>query len=97
MKKMRAKVKEVTAPRGLLYWSPQQMVDKLNPIIQGWKNYYGSVDPAVATVLVESGLAYCPETDAVLEQKAQTQPSASQEGCRSVRGAGFETSERLRT
>jgi RNA-directed DNA polymerase len=45
MKKMRAKVKEVTAPRSLLYWSPKQMVDKLNPIIQGWKNYYGSVDP----------------------------------------------------
>jgi len=45
MKKMRAKVKEVTAPRSLLYWSPKQMVDKLDLIIQGWKNYYGSVDP----------------------------------------------------
>lgn len=48
MKKMRAKVKEVTAPRSLLYWSPRQMVDALNPIIQGWKNYYGSVDPGVS-------------------------------------------------
>lgn len=48
MKKMRAKVKEVTAPRSRLFWSPRQMVDKLNPIIQGWKNYYGSVDPAVS-------------------------------------------------
>ena len=45
MKKMRAKVKEITAPRSRLYWSPKQMVNKLNPIIQGWKNYYGSVDP----------------------------------------------------
>jgi RNA-directed DNA polymerase len=45
MKKMRAKVTEVTASRSLLYWTPKQMVDKLNPIIQGWKNYYGSVDP----------------------------------------------------
>ncbi|KPV44506.1 group II intron reverse transcriptase/maturase [Alicyclobacillus ferrooxydans] len=48
MKKMRAKVKEVTAPRSRLFWSPKQMVDKLNPIIQGWKNYYGGVDPAVS-------------------------------------------------
>lgn len=48
MKKMRAKVKEVTAPRAHLYWSPEQMADKLNPIIQGWKNYYGSVDPGMS-------------------------------------------------
>lgn len=48
MKKMRAKVKEVTAPRARLYWSPEQMVEKLNPIIQGWKNYYGSVDPGMS-------------------------------------------------
>ena len=48
MKKMRAKVNEVAAPRSRTYWSSQQMVDKLNPIIQGWKNYYGSVDPAVS-------------------------------------------------
>jgi len=48
MKKMRAKVTEVTAPRSRLFWSPKQMVDKLNPIIQGWKNYYGGVDPAVS-------------------------------------------------
>jgi RNA-directed DNA polymerase len=48
MKKMRAKVKEVTAPRAHLYWSPKQMLDKLNPIIQGWKNYYGSVDPGMS-------------------------------------------------
>ncbi|GMA61386.1 hypothetical protein NZD89_16945 [Alicyclobacillus fastidiosus] len=45
MKKMRAKVKEIIGPRSHLYWSPKQVVDKLNPVIQGWKNYYGSVDP----------------------------------------------------
>lgn len=48
MKKMRDKVKEVTAPRARLYWSPKQMVDKLNPVIQGWKNYYGRVDPGMS-------------------------------------------------
>lgn len=48
MKKMRAKVKEIAAPRARIYWSPKQMMDKLNPIIQGWKNYYGSVDPGMA-------------------------------------------------
>jgi RNA-directed DNA polymerase len=48
MKKMRAKVKEISAPRSVLYWSPERMVDKLNPIIQGWRNYYGSVDPGMS-------------------------------------------------
>lgn len=48
MKKMRAKVKEISAPRSVLYWSPKQMVDNLNPIIQGWRNYYGSVDPGMS-------------------------------------------------
>ena len=52
MKRMRAKVKEITAPRSRLFWSPQQMVEKLNPIIQGWKNYYGSVDPAVSNTFL---------------------------------------------
>ncbi|WP_367761082.1 group II intron maturase-specific domain-containing protein [Ammoniphilus sp. 3BR4] len=48
MKKMRTKLKEVTAPRARLYWSPKDMVSKLNPIIQGWKNYYGNVDPGMS-------------------------------------------------
>jgi RNA-directed DNA polymerase len=48
MKKMRSKLKEITAPRARLYWSPKDMVSKLNPIIQGWKNYYGSVDPGMS-------------------------------------------------
>jgi len=52
MKRMRAKVKEITAPRSRLFWSPQQMVEKLNPIIQGWKNYYGIVDPAVSNTFL---------------------------------------------
>jgi RNA-directed DNA polymerase len=48
MKKMRAKVNEIAAPRSRTYWSPEQMVKRLNPAIQGWKNYYGSVDPGVS-------------------------------------------------
>ena len=48
MKKMRVKVNEIAAPRSQTYWSPEQMVKKLNPAIQGWKNYYGSVDPGVS-------------------------------------------------
>lgn len=44
MNKMREKAKEETAPRNRLYWSPEQMVKTLNPMIQGWHNYYGSVD-----------------------------------------------------
>jgi RNA-directed DNA polymerase len=48
MKKMRAKVNEIAAPRSRTYWSPEQMVRRLNPAIQGWKNYYGRVDPGVS-------------------------------------------------
>jgi RNA-directed DNA polymerase len=43
MKKMRQRVKEITEPRNRLYWSMQRMVKELNPVIQGWKNYY-SID-----------------------------------------------------
>jgi len=48
MKKMRSKVREETAPRNRLYWSPAQMVATLNPIMQGWRNYYTAVDPGVS-------------------------------------------------
>ena len=48
MQKMRAKVKEETSPRNRLYWSPEQLVDTLNPRIQGWKNYYAAVDPGMS-------------------------------------------------
>ncbi|MGE6665698.1 group II intron reverse transcriptase/maturase [Paenibacillus xylanexedens] len=41
MKRMRARVKEVTEPRSRLYWTMNQMIQELNPKIQGWKNYYG--------------------------------------------------------
>jgi len=40
MKKMKEKVKEVTEPRNRLYWTMNQMVEELNPKIQGWRNYY---------------------------------------------------------
>jgi RNA-directed DNA polymerase len=48
MKKMRAKVREEMSPRNRLHWSPAQVVANLNPIIQGWRNYYGSVDPGMS-------------------------------------------------
>lgn len=48
MNKMRARVKEETAPRNRLYWTPEQMVERLNPIIQGWRNYYGCIDPGMS-------------------------------------------------
>ncbi len=58
IKKMRAKVKEVTGPRSRLFWSPEQMVYKLNPIIQGWKNYYGGVDPTMSNKVLSKVDAY---------------------------------------
>ena len=48
MQKMRAKVKEETSPRNRLYWSPEQLVDTLNPRIQGWRNYYAAVDSGMS-------------------------------------------------
>lgn len=44
MKRMRSRVKEETAPRGRLQWSLQSMVELLNPMIQGWRNYYAHLD-----------------------------------------------------
>ena len=48
IQKMRAKVKEETSPRNRLYWSPEQLIDTLNPRIQGWRNYYATVDPGMS-------------------------------------------------
>lgn len=48
MKKMRTKVKEMTAPRSRLPWSLEDMVKVLNPVIRGWRGYYGKIDPAVS-------------------------------------------------
>ncbi|MDQ0191646.1 group II intron reverse transcriptase/maturase [Alicyclobacillus cycloheptanicus] len=45
MKKMRDRVREELAPRNRLYWTVQQVVSRLNPIIQGWTNYYTAADP----------------------------------------------------
>lgn len=41
MKNMRQKVKEITEPRNRMHWTMNQIVEELNPKIQGWKNYYG--------------------------------------------------------
>lgn len=48
MKKMRTKVKEVTSPRSLLKRPMNDIVGMLNPIIQGWRNYYAGIDPGAA-------------------------------------------------
>jgi RNA-directed DNA polymerase len=48
MKKMRARVKEELAPRSRLRWSLKDLITHMNPIIQGWRNYYAKVDPSRA-------------------------------------------------
>ncbi|HET7629457.1 MAG TPA: group II intron reverse transcriptase/maturase, partial [Bacillales bacterium] len=48
MKKMRAKVKEATASRTLLLKPINDLIEVLNPKIQGWRNFYAKVDPGVA-------------------------------------------------
>jgi len=48
MKKMRARVREVFSPRTRLGWPLHGLIKLLNPIIQGWKNYYAKIDPGVA-------------------------------------------------
>ncbi|WP_373463765.1 group II intron maturase-specific domain-containing protein [Paenibacillus sp. V4I9] len=41
---MRTRVKEETASRGLLNCQLNMMVKLLNPMIQGWRNYYAHQD-----------------------------------------------------
>lgn len=48
MKKMRLKVKEATASRSLLYKKTNDIIKGLNPMIMGWRNYYGRVDKGAA-------------------------------------------------
>ena len=48
MKKMRSKVKEVTAPRKKLTRTLNELVEELNPKIQGWRNYYAKADKGSA-------------------------------------------------
>ena len=70
MKKMRTRLKEETASRGRLNWPLKLMVELLNPMIQGWRNYlrssgcrskYGKPFPS------ESGLVHPEEIETVLE------------------------------
>lgn len=48
MKKMRAKVKEVTAPRRKLTGTLNDLIKELNPKIRGWRTYYTKADRACA-------------------------------------------------
>jgi RNA-directed DNA polymerase len=66
MKKMRQRVKEITEPRNRLYWSMQRMVQELNPVIQGWKNYY-AIDIFANKFLNKIRLVHSKEADTVLE------------------------------
>ncbi|SHE13261.1 Retron-type reverse transcriptase [Chlamydia abortus] len=45
LKKMRERVKEELAPRKRLGMSLNDLIKRMNPIIQGWKNYYAEIDP----------------------------------------------------
>jgi RNA-directed DNA polymerase len=47
-KKMRDRVREELAPRTRLGWSLADLIKRMNPIIQGWKNYYAEIDPNMA-------------------------------------------------
>lgn len=41
MQKMRDRVKEIMGPRNALYKDIVELIRELNPIIRGWRNYYG--------------------------------------------------------
>lgn len=49
LKKMRTRIREELAPRSRLAWSLRDLIQCMNPIIQGWKNYYATVDPTAAS------------------------------------------------
>lgn len=48
MKRMRATVKELIAPRYVLAKQPADLVKELNLKIRGWRNYYAKVDKGAA-------------------------------------------------
>ena len=48
MSRMRASVRECTAPRFLLKCSIHDLIKVLNLKIRGWRNYYAKTDPGVA-------------------------------------------------
>ncbi|MFC5470428.1 reverse transcriptase domain-containing protein [Cohnella suwonensis] len=52
MKKMRDRVRVELAPRTRLGCSLGDLIKRLNPIIQGWKNYYAEIDPNMARVFL---------------------------------------------
>ena len=41
MKKMRAVVKEELARRSMLKMDVKELIERMNPKIRGWRNYYG--------------------------------------------------------
>ena len=53
MKRMRERVRDELAPRARLGWSLRELVERMNPIIQGWKNYYAKVDPTMARYFLD--------------------------------------------
>ncbi|CAM4429213.1 group II intron reverse transcriptase/maturase [Paenibacillus alkaliterrae] len=48
MKKMRDKIKDMTSPRHLLLLSINDMIRKINPIIQGWSTHYKDIDTGIS-------------------------------------------------
>lgn len=48
LKKMRTRIREELSSRSRLAWSLKDLIQRINPIIQGWKNYYATVDPKAA-------------------------------------------------
>jgi RNA-directed DNA polymerase len=53
MKKMRDKVKGMTAPRHLLYRSINDLIHEINPTIQGWRTHYKDIDTGITNRFLE--------------------------------------------
>lgn len=41
MKKMRYRVKEILGRRNVLWKNMSELIEELNPVLRGWRNYYG--------------------------------------------------------
>lgn len=52
MNKMRARIKEILGPRSKVGRNLRDLVKELNPIIQGWRNYYAKIDPFKANTFL---------------------------------------------
>jgi len=71
MASVRAKIKEITAPRSRLPWAAERLVAELNPVLRGWGNYFRWGNSTKKFVQIDS---YVHERLALFDSKKHQRP-----------------------